>query len=156
MGHVRLGQLPKSKKWQQVVALVETGAGVEEVAAAASEAAERALRKCAREPGFSYAFWLLTQLPLAAREKDFAGRLSKLGLKVSQHPSLFEISGALSEAVQAHARSEGSRTDFGEMAKLSAVESLTAVVGPSLPQLFGTSTGEVQSAVAKLANTSHF
>src|SRR6185436_6784291 len=47
------------------------GAGVEDVAAAASEAAERALRRCAREPGFSHAFWLLTQLPLAAREKDF-------------------------------------------------------------------------------------
>src|SRR4051794_559076 len=146
MGHVRLGQLPKSKKWQQVVALVETGAGVEEIAAAASEAAERALRRCAREPALSYAFWLLTQLPLAAREKNFAGRLRELGLTTSRHPSLVELAGAFSAAVQAHARKESSRTDFGEMAKLSAVESLTAVVGRSLSQLFGTTPAEVQSA----------
>src|SRR3954454_24542595 len=93
MGHIRLGRLPRTRKWQQVVDLLEAGAGVEDVAAAASEAAERALRRCAREPGFSHAFWLLTQLPLAAGEKDFAARLRKLGLSVSPNPSLGRVDG---------------------------------------------------------------
>jgi hypothetical protein len=139
-----------------VVALLEAGGSVEDVAAAASEAAEHALRKCAHEPGFSVAFWLLTQLPLAARHKDFAAHLRRLGLKVGQDPGLLEIVGAFSEAVQAQIRKGGNRTDLGEMAKRSAVESLTAMAGRSLPRLFGTSPADVQSALAKLANTEHF
>lgn len=27
MGHIRLGNLPRTRKWQQVVALIEGGAG---------------------------------------------------------------------------------------------------------------------------------
>ena len=43
MGHVRLGILPKSRKWNQVVTELRLGAEVEAVAASAADAAERAL-----------------------------------------------------------------------------------------------------------------
>ena len=77
MGHIRLGRLPATKRWQQVVALLS----------------ERRLRRAdcwlpaqrlpkthssAPEmiPAVRQSFWLLTQIPLAARAPDFSGELA--------------------------------------------------------------------------------
>ena len=40
MGHIRLGDLPRTRKWQQVVALLEVGAGAAQLANATISAAE--------------------------------------------------------------------------------------------------------------------
>jgi len=65
MGHVRLGVLPKTRKWEQVVDELRYGADVGAVAASVAEAAETALRKASQDPAFLHVFWLLTQVPLA-------------------------------------------------------------------------------------------
>src|SRR4051812_9132397 len=144
MGHVRLGSLPRTKKWQQVVALLQGGADVSRIAAAAAEAADRDLSRGATEPALVHAFWLLTQLPLAAKQADFAEKLRGLGLAVRPRPDLLEIVGAFTEAIDAQARHAGRRSDLGEMAQLSAVESLSAIAGRDLPGLFEPSGEEVQ------------
>jgi len=46
MGHIRLGELPRTRKWAQVVGLIEGGAGSAQVANATITAAERGLRTC--------------------------------------------------------------------------------------------------------------
>jgi len=69
MGHIRLGRLPATKKWQQVVALLSRGASLEQIAGASAEAAEISLEHARRDPALLQSFWLLTQLPLAARER---------------------------------------------------------------------------------------
>jgi hypothetical protein len=156
MGHKRLGTLPRTKRWQQVVASLDGGASVARVAAASSDAAEGALYRAADDPALIRAFWLLTQLPLAAREADFPERLSELGLTVGSSPQLFEIIGAFSEAVDAHTRAVNERSDLGEMAQLAAAESLSAIVGRSLPGLFGTTAEEVKQAIGRLATGKQF
>jgi alkaline phosphatase len=40
MGHIRLGDLPRTRKWQEVVAFIEGGAGTAQVANARIFAAE--------------------------------------------------------------------------------------------------------------------
>jgi hypothetical protein len=72
MGHVRLRGLPKSRKWRQVVEELRVGADVETIAAYAADAAEVRLQATSNDPAFLHAFWLLTQVPLAARGPDFA------------------------------------------------------------------------------------
>ena len=89
MGHVRLGVLPKSRKWRQVVDELRLGAGVGEIAAFAAEAAETSLQAGADDPAFLHAFWLLTQVPLAARGPAFAEDLGRLGIEVADPPSLW-------------------------------------------------------------------
>ena len=42
MGHIRLGQLPRSRKWRDVVELVAAGADVAQVASATINAADEA------------------------------------------------------------------------------------------------------------------
>jgi hypothetical protein len=156
MGHVRLGVLPKSRKWGQVVAELRLGASVGEIAALASDAAETSLQSTAADPAFLHAFWLLTQVPLAARGPAFADDLDRLGIIVADPPSLLDVVAAISAAVDRHAREHGGRTDLGEMAQMAAVESLTAVVAPTLPSLFGPSPEEVQRAIGRFANGDRF
>ena len=156
MGHVRLGVLPKSRKWQQVVEQLRLGADISAVAASAADAAEASLQGASNDPAFLHAFWLLTQIPLAARGPAFADDLRRLGLEVADQPSLMDVAAAFSGAVDRHARRRGGRTDLGEMAQLAAVESLTATVGPTLPSLFGPRPEEVQRAFGRLAGGAHF
>jgi hypothetical protein len=44
VGHIRLGVLPRSRKWQQVVEQLRLGADVAAVAASAAHAAETSLQ----------------------------------------------------------------------------------------------------------------
>ena len=125
MGHQHLGTLPGSRKWRQVIDLISGGADVQDVAAATSAAAENQMADASNDAAVKHAVWLLTQIPIAARQEDFASELRKLGLRVGDRPSLIEVAAAMTDAVDRYVAKTGGRTDLGEMAQLSAVESLT-------------------------------
>jgi len=156
MGHVRLGILPKSRKWNQLVNELRLGADIDQIAASAANAAEASLQAASNDPAFLHAFWLLTQVPLAARGPEFAQNLRRLGLEIRNQPGLMDVAAAISSAVDRHAREQGRRTDLGEMAQMAAVESLTALVGPNLPSLFEPNAGEVQREIGRFAGGDRF
>ena len=81
MGQHHLGRLPGSRKWRQVIALIGGGADVQDVAAATSAAAESQMIDASNDPAVKHAVWLLMQIPIAAKQEDFASELRKLGLK---------------------------------------------------------------------------
>jgi hypothetical protein len=155
MGHIRLGTLPKTQKWNQVVSLIAGGADVEQIAAASADAAERGLERASHDEGLAHAFWLLTQIPQAARQSNFSERLWELGLTVSSEPTLLEIVAAFTRAVDRHVRDSGNRSDLGEMAQHAASETLTSLAGRELPSLFGPTASDVQQALAKLGAVQH-
>lgn len=51
MGHIRLGTLPKTRKWEHVVGLIAGGADVERIAAASADAAEHGLERASQDQG---------------------------------------------------------------------------------------------------------
>ena len=156
MGHIRLGTLPKTHKWEHVVGVIAGGADVERIAAASADAAEYRLERASQDQGLAHAFWLLTQIPQAARQSDFADQLKRLGLEVSSKPTPLEIVGAFTNAVDRHVRTRGNRSDLGEMAQHAAAETLTTLAGRELPSLFGPTAGDVQQAFAKLGTSDRF
>jgi hypothetical protein len=156
MGHQRLGTLPRSREWQQVIALISDGANVELIAAATSRAAETSMIDASGDPAVRHAFWLLTQIPLAAREAEFERALRKLGIKVPPQPSVAEITSAMMDAIDGVIKGRRARTDFGEMAQLCAAESLSAVAGSEVRDLFGGTAPAVKSALAGLATAKQF
>lgn len=156
MGHLRLGRLPQSRKWREVVDLLDTAAPVNEVAGASAAAAESALRGAVADPALTQTVWLLTQLPLAARSADFPANLANLGLRVGDQLTLLNIVGALADAVDRHAARAGGRTDLGELAQQAAAESLTAVIGRSLPSLFAPTSEEVRKALGRLGARNNY
>src|SRR4030081_2999515 len=103
MGHIRLGVLPKSKKWNRVVEELRLGADVSEIASATAAAAETSLENASADPAFLHAFWLLTQIPLAARGPEFIEDLRRLGVTVSVPPGLMDLLAGFSAAVDQNA-----------------------------------------------------
>jgi hypothetical protein len=156
MGHVRLNSLPGTLKWQQVVSLLAGGADFETVAASSSDAAEASLARAAADPAFAEAFWLLTQIPIAARGEDFVRTLRSLGLRLGSDPGLFDIVASFGDLVDRSTRAAGGRSDLGEMAQLAATEALATMAGHDLPGLFGPTPADVRLAIGKLATTNRF
>jgi hypothetical protein len=156
MGHIRLGNLPRTRKWQQVVALIEGGAGTAQIANATITAAEEGFKLAAEDKGLVETIWLLTQLPLAAKSDNFAKSLQTTGLDVSDSPSLLEIVGAFSDAIDKKLSNNGGRTDLGEMAQMAASETMTQIISSRTQSLFGTTSDDVQNAFSKLATNRQF
>lgn len=156
MGHIRLGILPRTRKWQAVVQLLTGDASLADIVGASAEAAESSLTNAASDDTLSHAFWLLTQLPQAARLENFSERLWKLGLRVSDTPSLLDIGTALAGAIDAKSAEVHRRTDLGEIAQQAAVETILSLAGRDLPSLFSPTSEEVRGAIAKFANSANF
>lgn len=156
MGHIRLGVLPRSKKWRQVVEELKRGGDVVEIAGASAEAAESALSRAAYDPALGDVLWLLTHIPLAARGPDYAEDLRSLGLGSHEPASLFDLTAAIADTLDQRACISGGRTDLGEMAALALMESLTTAVEPQLPSLFEPTADELRAALGRLAGGDRF
>ena len=94
MGHLRMGRLPKTRRWTQVVDLLDAGSlDTGALAAAVFEAADYRLRQLANDQGLGYSFWLLTRIALAARGNTFVEDLSRRNcseLRGSEQPAAFQ------------------------------------------------------------------
>lgn len=156
MGHIRLGRLPRTVKWNQVVSLIDSGASSADIALVALDASRKGLQTASKDPTLIYSVWLLTQIPLAAKGRNFSEELRQRGLEVSPQPTLMEVVGAFTDAVDAYARRQGTRSDLGEMAQLAAVESLTKLAGEKTRSLFGATPEDVQRAVRSFSTTKEF
>jgi len=156
MGHIRLGELPRTRKWDEVVELIKRDGDAATVAAAALDAAGKGFKQASEDEGLGRATWLLTQLPLAARDPDYLARLRAIGLSVEGAPGLIELVAAFTDAVDDQMRRAGDRTDLGEMAHMAAAETLTKMLGERSRSLFGTAPMDVQRELAALATTKQF
>jgi hypothetical protein len=156
MGHIRLGDLPRTRKWSQVVGLIEGGAGTAQIATATINAAEKAFGIAAKDKGVVETIWLLTKLPRAARSEDFAQALRDCGLSVNDSPDLMGIVGAVADAIDARMPNCKGRSDIGEMAQMAAAETLTEVIGARTKSLFGITPDDVRQAFSQLATNKQF
>lgn len=156
MGHIRLGNLPRTRKWREVVRLLGSGAGTPQIAAATLDAAKLGLEEAAGDPALVHSFWLLTQLPLCARADDFVAALNRAGITVASTPTLLELVGGFGDAIDDHVRKTGGRTDLGEMAQMGAAESLTSLLRERTTSLFVTTPDMVRSELAALATKKQF
>ena len=156
MGHIHLGRLPKTRPWNAVVDLLRVGASTADIAEATAKAAENSLAPAASDPALRHAFWLLTQLPLAARSTDFAGRLMELKLDAGSRIVRSDACGSVSSVDRcAFAQCQG-QDRSRRMAQLAATEALTTLLAADLPGLFGTTSEDVRYALGKLAAPDRF
>lgn len=130
MGHNRLGTLPDTKPWRQVIAHIAEGDSARAVATATSRAASSGLTRGASDRGVAQVVFLLARAAFAARSREFPDRLDQLGIRVPADPTLFDLTVGFTRAMQSwYHRNRGTRTDLGEVAVLSANEGITEVVG---------------------------
>jgi len=156
MGHTRLGYLPRSRKWREVIGLIAAGAGADQIATAIIRAAETGLMASAHHPGLVEAFWSLIQLTQAALETDFAAGLRNRGFKVPDNPSLPAILSAVSQNVDRAMPNNKGRTDLGEMAQTAAIEVTNQIVTQRASSLFSATAQDVQRAFRELGTEKNF
>ena len=117
MGHVRLGNLPRTKAWKEVVSLIANGADVTQVADATLKAAEKAFQFLKNDKGFKEAVWLLTQIGITGKTETPFESLRDIGVRISDNPSLPELTAAVSEALDDRLKQARAPSDFAEMAQ---------------------------------------
>jgi hypothetical protein len=154
MGHIRLGDLYKTRRWVQVITLLDKEADPQTIASKSMAAAEMGFLKAANDVGFKYTVWLLTQIPLAAKESDFSSALNKLGLGVPKKAGLFDVLGAFTKHIDSYLQRSKARTDISEMAQLAAVEAFSRRCGESC--LFGVTHDIVQKTIKDLSTNKNF
>ena len=91
MGHVRLGVLPRTKAWKEVVGLIAAGADVSQVANATITAAEKAFSFVMDDKGYTEAVWLMTQLAIAAKKDDPYAHLRSVGVYLPDDATLPDV-----------------------------------------------------------------
>jgi len=167
MGHTRLGQLPKTRKWKE---LVEQIAGprvtgdvataavyIDAIAAQTLDASRKALDNVAHDSGVRYTFYLLTQVALAARRSDWENALEQHGIHLASDSTVFDLTVEVQGAVDRYvSRSPSGATDLSEMAQQSAGEALASLAGSRTAGLFGGSSADVRNAVRSLSTKKGF
>ena len=167
MGHQRLGDIPKTQKWANVVAKVTGGRQgmqggsvspetIREIAAETLDAAEAGLVRSIDDPGLRFTFYLLTQIVLAARDANWQGSLAGLGIHLSDESSLYDLTSEIQIAIDDHLSKHGGPTDVSEMAQKAAGEAIARLAGPKANTLFGTGSDEVQDALKDLSTKAGF
>lgn len=157
MGHVRLGQLPRTHTWHQVVAALDVpGPNGARVAAATARGADARIRRLKDDAGLAYCFWLLARMASAARRPDFVDALGDLGLAALPSDSAV----GFVARVGARARDEVERHPesgpFGEIASLALRRALTETVGTEGRSLFGSSLEDLETAFRHHATPARF
>jgi hypothetical protein len=161
VGHQRLGWIPKTRKWRAVVDGVVEGGGlaaddVDRIAALTLDAAMPVLRRSCDDAGLRYAFYLLTQITLAAREDEWRGRLSRVGIPLPEDASLFDLTAGLHSAIERYVSRHGSSSDIGEIAQQSASEALVDLAEGNATTLFGSGGEHLRGAVRRLSTGAGF
>lgn len=153
MGHHLMPRLGQSKRWKEVVAGIAGGEDVDLIAARTVHAAESALKLGTSDPHFHSVVSLLVSLPLAARSPDFSESAEVLGLDLSPDLDVLDLSIGLTGTLDQQA---AEKTDFGEMAQMSLVESFTTAIEAELPSLFDPEPGEVRTSLGRMAGGDRF
>lgn len=156
MGHIRLGTLPRSKKWRDVVGLIDSGASVDVIAEAAAKASERDLSLASKDPRFQFVAALLVRLPLLARAPGFEDALADLGCGDTPLTSVTSLLAGLDAAIERQSFAAGQASDAGLLAKSALLETLSVHLRDRLPSLFEPTSQEIRMALGEFASGDRF
>lgn len=158
MGHVRLGKLPATKKWREVVELL--GARqlvVADIAAAVERSADRSLSTAIQDPGFVESFWLLLMLPQAVAADDPQTALRPLGIEVPTDAGIADLTAGFEAAFERfRQRSVVGFTDFAFIARDAAIAVLAGLTHDGGPSLWPSRPADDRATIAAFASTTRF
>jgi len=157
MGHLRLGRLPKTRRWREVVELLDAPeANSAAISAAVLHAAERRLRGLGKDSSLSYAFWLLTKITWAARQPGFEVELRRLGFEVTDDTSIFSFISEVSGHLRRTLPPETPSGPFSELVSLAVRRALTDSIGGYGRSLFGSSVDDLRDALRTQSRQAQF
>lgn len=146
MGHNRLGVLPKTRRWKEVIELLETGGDLAEIASQSLNAAVTGLAKVPYDPGFHTVLSNIFLFAEAARSGSIVEGLQLRGFAVANDASLFDLVGSLQSKNDYDLSILQVKSDASELAQNAFYETL--LTSTDQPALFADSGPESQESLA--------
>ncbi|MBL1208252.1 hypothetical protein [Geminocystis sp. GBBB08] len=167
MGHVRLGKIPTTKKWQSVVSLVANPSSesnkseklsdnVHELARETLNAAQKGLERAKQDFGLRYSFYLLTQIVLATRASDWQTSLEKIGIYLSEDATIFDLTTKIQTVIDDVLFEQSCSTDISEIAQQAIGEAFSSLASNQQIPLFGNTRDELISVINQLSTKKGF
>ena len=152
MGHERVGALPRTKRWQDVVGrIVDAGAidgDVDGLANATLENVRSRLLAIHGDTGFVASFQFLLGLALSASPEVDRSSLGELAVDLDANPSPLKLASALSQYVADNRQS----AEYAEIARKAAVDAISTWTEHQTLQLSFTGEHEQASEVWRRAS----
>ncbi len=143
MGHIRLGRLPKTKKWEQVIYhLAESSSGVEVIADKVIDASQLGIDTLKSDKGLILSYWILSYLLWQAKGSDFFDSLSRIGIRKPEDSSALSLISNISEYLSNEITELKERTIYSELSQQAFRETLTYIISSSSSSLFQTTYEE--------------
>ncbi|MBA4148487.1 MAG: hypothetical protein H0X66_10275 [Verrucomicrobia bacterium] len=155
MGHTRLGTLPATRKWKQVIDLIAEGASAARIAEATIDAWRQAFAKVQDDGGFREAVWWMTQMGVAGGQQNPLGYLDSAGLDVSNCESGIDFAVALSTAIEERVSLYPKRSALTELAQRALLSVVTEHLHDR-QQSFMPSADDLKGAVRRLGKVKEF
>jgi hypothetical protein len=150
MGHIRLGELPRTGYWPDVIKTLDLSDDPVQVASVTAKAARKGLEAAERDDGISeVVFMLMKFVWSSAKMKDFHRELKDIGVPASKDSSLLDLVSGFNDALDKRLRLRGHRSDLAEMARMSVVDTLADLCRHQTGSLFGATIKETQEALRK-------
>lgn len=126
MGHERIGLLPKSLRWRQLVQRIadfgSSGTPVTDIAAKTLDNVRSRYERIPQDTGVRAAFEFLVALAIASRSPEPRSELEAVGINLPPNPTPLSVAKALHEWVQERRQSP----EYAEIAQGAAVDAVGA------------------------------
>jgi hypothetical protein len=127
MGHERVGTLPKSQKWRDIVSLLEgyprEGVEASNISRKVIDNVRKKYRRIQTEPGVVAAFQFLVALSVAGKQKNPSGFLQKHGIDVDRESSRLKLVSEAKKHIDEAVQSGGSR-EWSELAVRAVADTI--------------------------------
>jgi hypothetical protein len=127
MGHVRLGELPRTGYWPDVIKTLGLFDDPALIAEKTSKAAHKGLKMASSDPSLANVLFLFMKSVMASKEKKFTKILHQIGLNLSENSDFYDYICELDNVMDSSLRRSQHRNHLAEMARYSVIDSLNNI-----------------------------
>ncbi|MDD4051959.1 MAG: hypothetical protein PHR28_08695 [candidate division Zixibacteria bacterium] len=148
MGHLFLRNLPRTRKWRQVIDLLEADGDVPEIARASMEAVQTGLKNVPNDPGFRLTLTAIFDFVDSLQSSDPSKSLWERGFQLPVNPLILDYVASFKRKLDLDLSTQRSRSDPSEMAQNAFTETLVKSATAS-GSLFGLKPDEAQALLKR-------
>lgn len=164
MGHTRLGSIPKSKKWTEVVDIFVSEIEnvqlkedeLKKISSSTIRAANNGLEEVKYDEGLQYSFYLLSQLILKSKTDNWYKELSHLGLNINEKSTALDVEIELHSAIDDYCEANNIHSDISEIAQKAVGSTLSNLVLENSASLFNDHATDIKVALKRYSTVKGF
>ncbi len=136
MGHLHLGHLPRTHHWKQVIALLDNGAEIPDLASSSVNAASKGLQNIPSDGGFAAIVSYIFELAKASWSSDISDSLSYIGIGSNSQKTSIDFISTIANNLSDRLSPVYPRSDVGKIAQDSFLETLSKQITGKTGSLF--------------------